>query len=140
MGDIVVDTNVLAYALFGEPEMGVASLEALRSCEEIVVPDLVRAELANVLWQWARAGRASEETAQAILFDAEGLLGEVVSASRLWNDAFALALAKDHPVYDTIFVALAGQRDLPLLSWDGALRRRFPEVVMTPRAYLESRA
>lgn len=42
------------------------------------------------------------------------------------------------PVYDTLFVALARQRDLPLLSWDRSLRRRFPEAVLTPRAYLES--
>jgi predicted nucleic acid-binding protein len=138
MGDIVVDTNVLAYALLGVPETGQASVAAMGASEEILVPDILRAELANVVWQWVRAHRVAVETARAILFDGEALVSQVVPANHLWIDALDLSVTRDHPVYDTLFVALALQRNLPLLSWDKRLGRRFPETVMTPLAYLQA--
>ena len=51
---MVVDTMVMAYALFGVPDFGLESAKALRKADELLAPASVEAELLNVVWQWGR--------------------------------------------------------------------------------------
>ncbi len=134
--DIVLDTNVLAYALLGVPRHGATATRLLSAAQAIVVPDVLRAELANVLWQWARSSHVAPSTALALLDDAEALLSEVVPSDHLWTEALLLAMDADHPVYDTLFVALARQRGIPVVTHDRALLRRFPDHTVSPTRFL----
>jgi predicted nucleic acid-binding protein len=136
--DVVVDTNVLAYALFGDPRRGLQALRVLGKADAIIVPDLLRPEIANALWQTARHGHVDRATSLAILDDTEALLTEVVPTHHLWADAVALSLAHEHPVYDTLFVALAMQRRIALVTYDRRLRQRFSEVALSPERFLEA--
>jgi predicted nucleic acid-binding protein len=135
--DIVIDTNVVAYALLGATPWAQESTRVLRRAGAILVPDLFRAEFANVLWQTAQAGHIARSTAIDLLDDTESLLTEVVPADQLWIEALSLSMSHAHPVYDTLFVALAQNRGLPLVSYDRRLRALFPETVIAAGAFLQ---
>ena len=63
---------------------------------------------------------------------------EVVSASQLTEQALQLAVTWNVAVYDTLFVTLAIKRNSKLISYDGELLEKFPDVVISPSVYLRS--
>ena len=129
---------VLAYALLGVEPFRDDALEALRKPGEIVVPDSFYVEFTHVLWQWLRTRDVGLDRAMALLHDAEALVTEVVPASQLTQQALQLAVKWNVAAYDTLFVTLAVQRDLKLISNDSELLRKFPDVVISPSVYLRT--
>lgn len=125
----VVDTNVLADALLGVAEVREEALRALREADEIVVPDLLFAELANVVWQYVTRASLPLPRGHEILDDAEALVTRSVPVTALWHRAVELAVERKHPVYDTLFVALAEAEGTRLVTRDLRLRERFPDLV-----------
>ena len=92
--------------------------------------------MANVLWQCVRANHLVPEAALAMLDDAEALISRFVSSDQLCDQALLLALERDHPVYDTLFVALARTRQTVVVTYDQRLRRAFPEYVQPVSEFL----
>jgi len=125
----VFDTNVVADALLGATGVREDALKALRGADEIVVPDLFFAEMANVVWQYVSRAGVPLSRGLELLDDAEALVSRSVPASALWHRALALAAERSHPVYDTLFVALAEAEGTKLVTRDARLRKRFPEFV-----------
>lgn len=132
----VVDTMVFAYCLLGVVPHHEASASVLEALGEVWVPDSVRSELANVMWQWCRAGRVALDLATLALDDADALIDYAVPANELWHRALELAVEHNHPAYDTLFIALAEARNLSLLTYDNKLIAKFPGVAVTPEAFL----
>lgn len=129
---------VLAYALLKtEPFYSSAAL-AIDSASEVWVPDSLQAEFVNVLWQWVRAKEVPVETAHSALRDLTGLLMYPVSVEDLWEDALDLSLERDHPAYDTLFVALAIQTQQKVVTFDGRLMRKFPEWTISAARFVAS--
>ena len=124
---MVVDTMILAYALLGEAEFHAPAVEALRALPETWAPESLRAELANVLWLWIRHRGVEPARGPEMLRDAEALVTEFVPLGGLWEQALALAVERDHSPYDTLFVALAMQRQSKVLTSDQPLLGRFPD-------------
>jgi predicted nucleic acid-binding protein len=91
--DVVIDTNVLLYALLGVTNHAEPSAEVLARAEAIWAPDLLRSELVNALWQYVRERTVSAATAVAVMDDAEALVTHVVPASELWLAALLLSIA-----------------------------------------------
>ena len=133
----VVDTMVFAYYLLGVEQHREYAAAAFERLDEVWVPDSLRAELVNVVWQWSRKGGVSPDIASSALSDGEALIDYAVSTELLWGRALELALDRNHPAYDTLFVALAERKGLPLLTSDKKLLARFPELALHPEAYLE---
>lgn len=125
---------VLAYALLKtEPFYRSAAL-ALDSASEVWVPDSLDAEFVNVLWQWVHAKEVSLETAHSALRDVNELLMYPVSVDDLWEEALDLSVARNHPAYDTLFVALAIHTQQKVVTFDRPLMRKFPEwTISAPR-------
>lgn len=136
--DTVIDTNVIAYALLPVEPDGTAARLALARSGRIVVPDLLRAELVNVLWQWVRLRDVSPDEARAMLEDADALLDDVVSASTVWVEALRLAVDTGHSAYDTLFVALARRRGTAVITFDQRLKAVFPQDVRLVPEFLAS--
>lgn len=87
----------------------------------ILVPDLIFAECANILWKKVRRGEHSRDK---VLADIEDLrvLGVVSVPTRDLAER-ALEIACDHGIaaYDACYVALSEQEHVPLLTADTRL-------------------
>ena len=127
---MVIDTMIIAYALLHEKKLGDAALNVIEQTDSIIAPDMIRPEIANVIWQWTKWANLPLEDGLVILEDAELLIDEIVPSNHLWYHALELANENDHPVYDTLFVALARQRNTKVISNDQKLKSKFPMDVL----------
>lgn len=135
---MVIDTVVFAYALLGVEEFCEAAAKAIERADEIWVPDSLRAELVNVVWQWVHLRGVPIETGQDVLQDAETLFTKVVPTQALWEHALELAVDRGHPAYDTLFIALAIAQDCKVITYDRKLLSTFPEYAISVSDYLNS--
>ncbi len=133
---MVFDTNVIAYALLGVPEYRSEALQAITVAREIWAPESLRAELVNTVWQWVRLCGTPLETARDVLADTEIVVTHFVPLSLLWEDALEFAVDRDHPAYDTFFVALAAATGFKVVTYDEPLRKRFPEWTISVPKFL----
>lgn len=116
----IVDTSVAVKWVVRE----VGSENALALVgDDLVAPDLLRAELGNVLWKKVQRGEITAAQAIAGFEEAIDLLAFVPSAG-LALPALAMALELGHPVYDCYFIALAEQLDSVLVTADRRLVAR----------------
>ena len=117
----VVDASVAAKWLAPEPDSPLA--EALLD-DELIAPDLLFAEVGNILWKKQLRG---EMDAAATQIGARWLLQvplQVHDSAGLLADALALALQLHHPAYDCFYLALARRVDAPLVTADRRLHAR----------------
>ena len=117
----VIDASVAAKWLAPEPDSPLA--EALLDAE-LIVPDLLFAEVGNILW---KKQLRAEMDAATTRVGARWLLQvplQVHDSASLLSDALALALQLQHPAYDCFYLALAQQVDAPLVTADRRLHAR----------------
>jgi len=62
------------------------------------VPDSLRAELANVVWQWCTHRDLSLEIGRSVLDDADALISHTVPANHLWHRALEISSEVRHPI------------------------------------------
>jgi len=109
----VIDASVAAKWLAPEPDSPLA--EALLD-DELIVPDLLFAEVGNILWKKQLRG---EMDAAATQLGARWLLQvplQVHDSAGLLADALALASQLKHPAYDCFYLALAHRADVPFVT------------------------
>ena len=136
MKTCVVDANVAAKWLLpaaGEGLLDQANrLVALHVKRELqlVAPDLIEAEVGNVLWKAVRRNRISPADAQSSLRRFAALAIAIVPTSDLLVQALQIAVACDRSFYDSLYVALALTTKSDLITADerlvNALGSRFP--------------
>jgi predicted nucleic acid-binding protein len=132
----VVDASVAAKWLLpaaGEGLLDQANrLVALHVRRELqlLAPDLIEAELGNVLWKAVRRNRISQAEAETSLRNFAALAIQVIPTSDLLNQALQIAVACDWSFYDSLYVALALSTETELITADerlvNALGSRFP--------------
>ena len=129
----VIDTNVVAYLLLGTD----AFVAESRLCFERVAMPLApahwEAELTNVVWMAVRAGVLSVAEGPVRLGLARRLGIESVATATLCQGALLRAIESGVSVYDTLFVELAARSACPLLTFDQAVLRAFPDMARRPR-------
>jgi predicted nucleic acid-binding protein len=133
---VVIDTNVLAYALLGTPGFAGEALRLLAVTEGLLAPSVWEAEIANVVWVAARAGvieatEAPDRLRQVVRFGVES-----VATRSLWQGSLARSVVSGVSVHDTLFVELAFRTDLPLVTHDARLLRTWPDRCIRPAALL----
>lgn len=131
--DVIVDTNVVAYAVLGPADLREVAWRALADVDEVAVPDLFFAEFGNVVWQWARRLEVGAAEFLGALDHGEAIVERVLPAERLWRAAVGLALRRDHPVYDAVFVAAAERAGTKVLTFDRRLLAAFPGLAVDAR-------
>jgi predicted nucleic acid-binding protein len=129
----VVDTNVVAYFLLGTEGFVAEARRGLEAIATPLAPGHWEAELTNVLWMAARSGILPPDEAPTRLGLARRLGIESVATATLCQGALLRAMATGVPVYDTLFVELAARLSCPLLTFDKAILRAFPEIALRPR-------
>jgi predicted nucleic acid-binding protein len=132
----VVDANVAAKWLLpaaGEDLLEQANrLVALHVTRELqlLAPDLIEAEIGNVLWKAVRRHRISQAEAANSLQRFTALAIQVIPTSDLLGQALQIAVVCDRSFYDSLYVALALATKTELITADerlvNALGSRFP--------------
>ena len=136
MRTCVVDANVAAKWLLpaaGEGLLDRANhLVALHVRRELLLlaPDLIEAEIGNVLWKAVRRNRISSPEAENSLRRFTALAIQVVPTSDLLVQALQIATVCDRSFYDSLYLALAVTAKTELITADerlvNALGSRFP--------------
>ena len=129
---VVVDTNVLAYALLDVPGHVEEAVALLDSATDLLAPSVWEAELANVIWMAVRAGVIDAGVAPAKLGIAARLGVQSVDMRTLWQGALLRSIQSGVAVYDSLFVELAEREKVLMASFDQKLARVFPELVLRP--------
>ena len=136
MTSFVVDANVAAKWLLpasGEGLLDQANHLAARHVRgELVLlaPDLIGAEIGNVLWKAVRRKRISPVEAENSLRRFLDLEIQLIPAADLLVQTLQIAVTCDRSFYDSLYVALALSAKTELITADermvNALGSRFP--------------
>jgi len=132
----VVDASVAAKWLL--PAAGEGLLEQanrlaalhVRRELQLLAPDLIQAEIGNVLCKAVRRNRISQAEAENSLRQFTALSIQVVPTSDLLIQALRIAVTFERSFYDSLYVALAMSTKTELITADerlvNALGSRFP--------------
>lgn len=120
MKPCVLDASAIAAALFRESGADRARA-VLTSSRTLHAPDLVHAELANVIWKRFRRGDIDRDEAGELLQDLLCLPLRITPSAELVEPALQLGLATDRTVYDCLYVALAIRLGAEMLTADKRL-------------------
>jgi predicted nucleic acid-binding protein len=129
----VVDTNVVAYLLLGTETFVDEARTCFEAVSDPIAPAHWEAELTNVVWLAVRTGVLPAEEGPARLGLARRLGIESVPTVTLCQGALLRAVPAGLPVYDTLFVELAVRVGGPLVTFDKAVLRAFPDIARRPR-------
>ena len=129
----VVDTNVVAYLLLGTEAFVAEARTCFETVSSPVAPAHWEAELTNVIWMAIRAGVLAAEQGPARLGLARRLGIESVATATLCQGALLRSVTSGISVYDTLFVELASRAECPLVTFDKAVLRAFPDISRRPR-------
>lgn len=95
-----------------------------------IVPDVFWAEVGNVFWKGVRQRRWQQTVAERAASDMRKRNFFTVSSLDLVTDALKIAFANDRSVYDCLYVALAIQFQVDMITADerlaNALAARLP--------------
>ena len=120
MKQYVVDASVVAAAFFKE-EHADRARSILTSANVLQVPDLIYAEIGNVIWKRHGRGEIDDAEAAALLEDIRALPFQTTSCEDLVASALALALRTKRTVYDSVYLALAVATDSVMVTGDKRL-------------------
>ena len=116
----VLDASVVAAALF-QDEGADAARSLLVSGRSLHAPDLVHAEIANVIWKRRRRGEIDGQEAAELLADVLRLPLHITPSEGLVGAALQLALRTDRTVYDCLYLALAVGKKTVMVTGDRRL-------------------
>jgi predicted nucleic acid-binding protein len=88
---------------------------------ELLVPDLFWTECGNVLWKAVRSERCSKPVAEKGLATLKAYKLITIASVGLFERAFAIASTFDRTVYDSLYVALAVEHGIELVTADQRL-------------------
>jgi predicted nucleic acid-binding protein len=135
MQQYIIDSGVIIKWFVDEPLMAQARaiLNAFRNGDLVIyVPDLMYAEIGNILWKKQRFQGLRPERAQAILETIMDTAFAVVPTATLFEDAYKIAVTHGRTMYDSLYVALGQREDCPFVTADeklfNALLAAFPTV------------
>ena len=128
MTDLVVDASVVAKWYLPEGDVG-AARQLWGVDRKFHVPDLLFAEIANVLWKRASRRELTEAQALVILKRLREAPLKVRPTATLAERAVSLAMAHGITAYDACYLALALQEELRCYTAD---RKFFDTIRRTP--------
>jgi len=117
---IVLDASVVASAFFPETHSDAAKA-LLVAGHSLHAPELLYAEVANVIWKRGRRGEIAPGEAEALFSDIMDLPIETASIEELAPAALQLAIRTRQTVYDCLYLALAMKLKTTVASGDQRL-------------------
>ena len=129
----IVDTNVVACLLLGTEPFATEARQFFVGASHPMAPALWEAEIANVIWMATRSAVISRDEGAVRLHLAMRLGIESVPLHTLLQGALLRAVTSGVAVYDCLFVELAIREACPLVTFDRAVLKAFPDVAVRPR-------
>ena len=120
---LVIDASV-AIKWFLSEELQREALALLEQDHHFIAPDLLMAEVGNILWKRIRRGEMEPMEAAQVLKGLRELDLEVHAIADLVEAALEIGNQSDTTVYDGIYMALAVQTDSILLTADRNFHRK----------------
>lgn len=120
MSTYVLDTSVVAAAFFQEDYADRAA-KLLVGRHALHAPDLIHAELANVIWKRFNRGEIDSEEAGGLLADFRSLPLQITLCGDLAEASLELAMRTGRSVYDCLYLALAVKTRSVMVSADKKL-------------------
>lgn len=120
MKTCVVDASVVAAAFFQE-EHAESARALLVGKRELHAPDLIYAEVANVIWKRHGRGEIDENEPGQLMADVLRLPLRITPCGSLVEAALGLALRTRRTVYDCLYLALAVKTRSVMYSSDKRL-------------------
>ena len=115
MSTVVIDASVAVKWFLPEPHAD-AARRLLNRKRTFLAPDLIWAEVGNVLWKRVQRAELAHELAEQILRDFKRFPFQTYAAKALLEPAWALAAQWRISVYDGLYLALAISRNLKLVT------------------------
>lgn len=116
---LVIDASVAVKWVVREE--GRAEALQRTAGQELLAPDFVLVESANILWKKVRLAQLDAEHARRGLEFIAGAFAMLVPAKGLAPRALAMSMEYDHPVYDCLYLACAEAEEAQLLTADRRL-------------------
>jgi predicted nucleic acid-binding protein len=126
---LIVDASVAVKWVVLEDQRE-AALDLLLT-NQVIAPDIILAEVRNALLTRVRRRVNSGQEAKQAEAEFAGSSLTIEPSHELLSDAFALALALAHPIYDCLYLTLARRRGLNLVTADQRMAetaRRVPDL------------
>ena len=117
MSLFVVDASVVAKWFVPERHSDDAA-RLLDDQHELASPDLMWAEIGNVLWKKSRRGQVSGQEAARIIRALDDFPVTVFPSRLVLEGALEIALGTGRSVYDSVYLALAIALDCRLVTAD----------------------
>jgi predicted nucleic acid-binding protein len=135
-GQVVVDSSV-AIKWFVEEPYSVEAHRLLEAYEAgtliLLAPDLLYAEVGNIVWKKHRFQGLAAEDADEILAAFRLVTFVVTSCAALLEEAYRLAVTHQRTVYDAMYLALSQREHCPWVTADerivNALGATFPQII-----------
>jgi predicted nucleic acid-binding protein len=128
---LVVDASI-AVKWFVEEDGREQALRVL-DLDEREAPDLIVAEVANVIWKKALRGEVTASQAYSICAAVPRYFEALHPSEALVGHAIRIGLALRHPIYDCLYLACAARSEARLVTAD---RRLVAAVANTEFAVL----
>ncbi len=128
----VIDASVAFKALVPEEHSPLARA-VIETDDRLFAPDFIAAEVGNVLWKRRRGGHMSDEDLTTVVAAFHGLGLSLIPTAGLLGAALRIATAHGRTVYDSLYLALASELDLPLITADEKLCNALRGTPLAPR-------
>ena len=123
MSRFVVDASVAVKWLVPEVHAD-AARRILNPDNELLAPDLIWAEVGNVIWKKWRRGEVPGHAAGDLLQDFHRYPVQTFASHALMTTAWDLAERYSRSFYDSLYLALAASAECPLVTADLKLYNR----------------
>ena len=114
-------------------EEGTEAALALHNGAELIAPDLLIAECANILWKKVQRHELAENEAMIAARLLESANVEIFATRNLLEMATRLAIELGHPAYDCIYLALAIRSDCRFGTADLSFARKIGSTALADR-------
>jgi predicted nucleic acid-binding protein len=131
MTRLVIDASIAIKWVVEEE--GTEAALALRNKAELIAPDLIIAECANILWKKVQRYELSESEALIAARLLQSGNVEILATRSLLEMATRLAIELGHPAYDCIYLALAIQGDCRFVTADKSFVRKISSAPLADR-------
>lgn len=99
----------------------------------LIAPDLLAAEIGNIVWKKYRLQGLAKEDAEQIIAVFRELNIELTPTVELLEEAFRIAAAHERTVYDSLYIALSVREQCVYITADerlvNAISKSFPNTV-----------